>query len=60
MGRREDVFDPPSRDVAPVQRFETRGWEGVGVEGDQGVFGLLETERVGEGEETGEVLGIGD
>lgn len=36
------------------------GWEGIGVECDEGVFGAGFLEGVVEGEETGEVFGVSD
>jgi hypothetical protein len=47
-------------DAALVEGFVAFFREGVGVEGYEGVFGAVLLERVVEGEEAGEVGGVGD
>ena len=36
------------------------GWEGVGIESHEWVGGVLALQGVGEGEEPGQVVGVGD
>lgn len=47
-------------DTAGVEGGVAFGWEGVGVECDEGVFRAVFFERVVEGEEAGEVGGVGN
>lgn len=55
----EEVGDPFGGDVSRGEGGVPGGGEGVGVEGDERVFGVYGFERGVEGEEAGEVGGVG-
>jgi hypothetical protein len=55
----EQILDVLFGDGARVEGGVARGREGVGVEGDERVFGAVLLERVVEGKEAGEVGGVG-
>jgi hypothetical protein len=56
----KEVFDVLFGDAAGVEGGVAFGGKGVGVEGDEGVFGVVLFEGVVEGEEAGEVGGVCD
>jgi hypothetical protein len=56
---REEIFDALFWDSARFQSGVPLWWEGIGVESNEGIFGVLFFEGVVEGEEAGEVGGIG-
>jgi hypothetical protein len=56
----EEVGDLLGGDAAAGEGGEAFGREGFGVEGDEGVFRPHGFEGVVEGEEAGEVVGVGD
>lgn len=55
---RQQILDALRWDAARAQSGMPGFWEGVGVEGDERVGGVLLFERVVEGEEPGEILGV--
>ena len=58
--RRKKVFDVLFGNLANVERLVSFFGKGVGVEGNQGIFGSMLLERIVEGEQTGEIFGVGD
>jgi hypothetical protein len=55
----KEIFDPLFGDSARFQSDMSFRWEGIGVESDEGIFGVVFFQGVVEGEEAGEVGGIG-
>lgn len=56
----DEARDGVGGDSAGVEGVEGGGGEGVDGEGDEGVGGVRAPERVVEGEEAREILGVGD